>query len=112
MHQESFPVEEMAISKLKATCFAVLERVRKSRRPIRVTRFGQPVAETVPPSPLPNNKHWLGTQGQMALAVSLWEFLAALRRAAGASPSDPGPKWQGETARCRVGFTTKSPHTI
>jgi len=39
----------MAISKFKATCLAVLERVRKTGKPIRVTRFGQVVAEVVPP---------------------------------------------------------------
>ena len=38
-------MEEIAISKFKATCLAVLERVRKTGQPIRVTRFGQPIAE-------------------------------------------------------------------
>jgi antitoxin (DNA-binding transcriptional repressor) of toxin-antitoxin stability system len=42
-------MEEIAISKFKATCLAVLERVRKSGQPIRVTRFGQPIAEINPP---------------------------------------------------------------
>jgi len=28
----------------------MLERVRKTRKPVLVTRFGQPVAEVVPPS--------------------------------------------------------------
>lgn len=42
-------MEEIAISKFKATCLAVLERVRKSGQPIRVTRFGQAVAEINPP---------------------------------------------------------------
>ena len=44
-------MEEIAISKFKATCLAVLERVRKTGQPIRVTRFGHPVAEIKPPSP-------------------------------------------------------------
>src|SRR5207302_1891342 len=38
-------MEEMAISKFKATCLAVLERVRKTKKPILVTRFGEPIAE-------------------------------------------------------------------
>jgi len=42
----------MAISKFKATCLAVLERVRKTRKPVLVTRRGEPIAEVVPP-PLP-----------------------------------------------------------
>ncbi len=31
--------ETMAISKFKATCLAVLERVRRTGRPVVVTRF-------------------------------------------------------------------------
>jgi antitoxin (DNA-binding transcriptional repressor) of toxin-antitoxin stability system len=42
-------MEEIAISKFKATCLAVLEKVRKTREPILVTRFGQPVAQISPP---------------------------------------------------------------
>ncbi len=43
-------MEEIAISKFKATCLAVLERVRKTGQPIRVTRFGHPIAEINPPN--------------------------------------------------------------
>lgn len=53
-------MEEIAISKFKATCLAVIERVRKTRKPIRVTKFGKPVAEVVPPSPKSSEKPWLG----------------------------------------------------
>ena len=42
-------MEEMAISKFKATCLAVLERVRKTGKPVVVTRFGQPIAQISPP---------------------------------------------------------------
>jgi prevent-host-death family protein len=42
-------MQEIAISKFKATCLAVLEDVRRTKKPIRVTRFGKPVAEIVPP---------------------------------------------------------------
>ena len=52
-------MEEIAISKFKATCLAVLEDVRRTRTPIRVTRFGQPVAEIVPPVATPASS-WLG----------------------------------------------------
>lgn len=54
-------MEEMAISKFKATCLAVLERVRKTRKPVRVTRFGVPVAEVVPPTAKPVKKQWMGS---------------------------------------------------
>jgi antitoxin (DNA-binding transcriptional repressor) of toxin-antitoxin stability system len=42
-------MEEIAISKFKATCLAVLEKVRKTNEPILVTRFGQPIAQISPP---------------------------------------------------------------
>lgn len=42
-------MEQIAISKFKATCLAVLEEVRKTGKPILVTRFGHPVAEINPP---------------------------------------------------------------
>ena len=42
-------MKEIAISKFKATCLAVLEKVRKTGEPILVTRFGHPIAEINPP---------------------------------------------------------------
>jgi prevent-host-death family protein len=54
-------MEEIAISKFKATCLATLEQVRKTRKPVVVTRFGRPVAEIVPPSPAPRPAGWLGS---------------------------------------------------
>lgn len=53
-------METIAISKFKATCLAVLERVRKTGEPVLVTRFGEPVAEVIPPPTPPRPKHWLG----------------------------------------------------
>lgn len=53
-------MEEMAISKFKATCLAVLERVRRTGRPVRVTRFGRPIAEIVPPSAF-HQTAWFGS---------------------------------------------------
>lgn len=44
-------MREITISEFKAKCLGILEEVRKTRKPIRVTRFGKPVAEVVPPSP-------------------------------------------------------------
>lgn len=54
-------MEEIAISKFKATCLAVLERVRKTGQPVLVTRFGQPVAQIDPPSPPQRPASWLGS---------------------------------------------------
>ena len=53
-------MEEVAISEFKAKCLAVLERVRKTRKPILVTRFGEPVAQVVPPPPTKARGSWLG----------------------------------------------------
>ncbi|MDH3286002.1 MAG: type II toxin-antitoxin system Phd/YefM family antitoxin [Acidobacteriota bacterium] len=60
-HGRFIAMEEMAISKFKATCLAVLERVRRTGKPVLVTRFGKPVAEVVPPSPAPRPRGWLGS---------------------------------------------------
>jgi prevent-host-death family protein len=53
-------MESMAISEFKATCLAVLERVRRTQKPLLITRFGEPVAEVVPPSTPPRPKSWVG----------------------------------------------------
>jgi prevent-host-death family protein len=54
-------MESIAISEFKATCLAVLERVRRSGQPVLVTRRGEPVAEIVPPSPRAGSVPWLGS---------------------------------------------------
>ena len=53
-------MQEIAISKFKATCLAVLENVRRTRQPVCVTRFGIPVAEVVPSTKIQKKKRWLG----------------------------------------------------
>lgn len=78
-------MEEMAISKFKATCLAVLERVRKTRRPILITRFGEPVAEVVPPSAPPRPLPWLGAmRGTGRIVGDLVE------------PAAPAAEWDAE----------------
>ena len=52
-------MEEIAISKFKATCLSVLEDVRKTGKTVLVTRFGEPVAEVVPSSK--KRKQWVGS---------------------------------------------------
>ncbi len=53
-------METIAVSKFKATCLAVLQRVRKTGQPVLVTRFGEPIAEVVPPRPPKPDEDWLG----------------------------------------------------
>ena len=78
-------MDSMAISKFKATCLATLERVRRTGRPLRVTRFGKPVADIVPASPERARDGWLGSlrgtleiQGDIvapSTEVAKWEAL-------------------------------------
>jgi prevent-host-death family protein len=53
-------VDEIAVSKFKATCLAALDRVRRTGRPLRVTRFGRPLADIVPARPEAPGENWLG----------------------------------------------------
>jgi prevent-host-death family protein len=41
-------MREIAISKFKATCLAELERVNRTKVPLRVTKRGKPIAEIGP----------------------------------------------------------------
>ena len=43
-------MQEVAISEFKAKCLAMLEQVSKTKKPIRVTRFGKPIADVVAPA--------------------------------------------------------------
>jgi prevent-host-death family protein len=53
--------ETMAVSRFKATCLQVLRRVKRTGRPVVVTRFGEPIAEIVPPAEEPRDGEWLGS---------------------------------------------------
>jgi len=44
-------MRDVAISEFKAKCLAMLEEVEKTKQPIRVTKFGRPIAEVVPVTP-------------------------------------------------------------
>ncbi len=52
---------EVPISEFKAKCLALLERVNKTKQPIRITRHGKPVAEVLPPSPSADRSAWIGS---------------------------------------------------
>ncbi len=62
-------MKEVAISEFKAKCLGILEEVRKTRKPIRVTRFGKPVAEVVPPTPTKGIGRQLGRMAGTAEIV-------------------------------------------
>ncbi len=54
-------VEEVSISEFKAKCLGLLEQVRRTREPIRVTRFGKPVADVVPTEVVQDRAAWIGS---------------------------------------------------
>ena len=53
-------MEEIAVTKFKASCLSVLERVQKTRKPVRVTRRGKPLADVVPAAVESPRANWLG----------------------------------------------------
>lgn len=54
-------MQEVAISVFKAKCLAILERVEKTKEPIRITRHGKPVAEVIPATPVMDRSAWIGS---------------------------------------------------
>jgi prevent-host-death family protein len=54
-------MREVTISEFKAKCFSLLDQVQKTKQPLRVTRFGKPIAEIVPPAPQPSQADWIGS---------------------------------------------------
>lgn len=64
-------MREIAISKFKATCLAVLDEVGRTGKPVRITRFGKPVAEVRPPMAAAPRK-WLGAmEGSAELTADI-----------------------------------------
>jgi prevent-host-death family protein len=54
-------MKEVTISEFKAKCFSLLDRVQKTKQPLRVTRFGKPIADIVPAAPQPGRTDWIGS---------------------------------------------------
>jgi antitoxin (DNA-binding transcriptional repressor) of toxin-antitoxin stability system len=64
-----FDMEAMPVSRFKATCLSVLQRVSRSGRPILLTRFGKPLAEIVPPRKAATRQGWIGSMKGRAVAA-------------------------------------------
>lgn len=54
-------IEEISISQFKATCLAILARVKRTQKPILVLRKGEPIAQVMPPPHSPMPQSWLGS---------------------------------------------------
>jgi len=62
-------IQIISISEFKATCLAVLDRVKRTGCPVLVTRRGEPVAQVIPPSPPPRAASWLGCMAGTAKII-------------------------------------------
>ena len=57
-------MKAVGISQFKTKCLELLEQVRRTREPIRVTRGGKPIADIVPTTaikPVMDRAKWLGS---------------------------------------------------
>jgi len=52
---------DVPISELKAKCSALLEQVRRTCQPIRITRHGKPIAEIVPATSMVDRESWIAS---------------------------------------------------
>jgi len=77
-------METISISRFKATCLSLLERVKKTGEPLIITKRGEPVAQvTPPPPPAPEEnsfgcmKHSIRIEGDIIspLPEEDWEVL-------------------------------------
>ena len=54
-------MQTVTISKFKATCLALLEKVKRTGQPILITRRGEPIARVVPFTTTESPEAWLGS---------------------------------------------------
>ena len=53
-------MEKVPISIFKATCLALLDKVKRTGQTIVVTRKGEPIAQVIPPPSPEKPESWLG----------------------------------------------------
>ncbi len=59
-------MKTIAVSKFKATCLSLLEKVMKTGQPILITKQGRPLAQVIPPPPPERKKSWIGSASETA----------------------------------------------
>lgn len=63
-------MEQIPVSKFKATCLAILERVRKTGESYVITKRGVPIAQVVPSPPsTPVDKSAFGCMAKMGQEI-------------------------------------------
>lgn len=76
---------KVPVSKFKATCLSLLAEVKRTGKPLLVTRRGEPLAQIIPPPPPERPESWLGSFSKTgkfvgdtvapALGENDWEIL-------------------------------------
>lgn len=57
----------IAITEFRTKCSAILSRVQRTKKPIRITRRGKAIAEILPLDPL-RDRNWIGSmKGKMKI---------------------------------------------
>lgn len=54
-------MERVTVSRFKATCLALFEKVKRTGQPILITRRGEPLAQVMPPPAPQKGMSWLGS---------------------------------------------------
>jgi prevent-host-death family protein len=100
-------MKEIGISEFRVKCSAIIDRVRKTRQPIRVTRLGKPLAEIVPPSPAKPAARRLG--GMVGTGLILGDIVGPTGSLTDwNAAAEGGEKETGSAKRVRRKSTRKS----
>jgi prevent-host-death family protein len=60
-------MKEITITEFRTKCSAILSRVQRTKKPIRITRRGKVIAEVVPLDPF-SDRNWIGSmKGKMKI---------------------------------------------
>ena len=54
-------VKEIPISEFRTQFLAILRGVQKAKKPVRITRYGNPLVEIVPVARSPRPASWMGS---------------------------------------------------
>ena len=54
-------MRNIGVAEFRARCLALLKEVSRTKSPLRITRYGKPVAEVIPPSPAQKGRKFVGS---------------------------------------------------
>jgi prevent-host-death family protein len=72
-------MREIVISKFKAGCLGIMEEVRRTGVPVRVTRFGKPVADVTPTAVEPRKRILGAMKGSMEIVGDISRPIGAFK---------------------------------